>query len=127
MYDYSWQGTSTSVSGGPSQRGWSVTYVLSLDRHPCHGTGPCRDANATAIRYDLDMGESAIDIEKLSPTERLDLIGRLWDSLRDDQVPVSDEERRLLDQRLDELDRDGPKGVSWDDVKSRWMSERKQG
>lgn len=40
------------------------------------------------------------EVQKLSPTERLELISAVWDSLPHAQLPVSDAEKRLLDQRL---------------------------
>lgn len=52
------------------------------------------------------------DIEKLTAAERLDLIERLWDSLSDDDIPLSKAQEEELDRRLDELDREGPSGVS---------------
>jgi putative addiction module component (TIGR02574 family) len=64
------------------------------------------------------MGKPAVDIERLSTDERLELLDQLWDSLgRDPQaLPLSDEQQRELDQRLDELEREGPKGLSWDEA-----------
>jgi putative addiction module component (TIGR02574 family) len=35
------------------------------------------------------VSKGAIDIDQLSPKERLDLIERLWDSLADDEVWLS--------------------------------------
>lgn len=37
---------------------------------------------------------------KLSPAERLELIGALWDSLTHAELPVTEEEKALLDARL---------------------------
>jgi putative addiction module component (TIGR02574 family) len=64
------------------------------------------------------MGTPAIDIERLTRDEQLELLDKLWDSLgRDPEaLPLSDEQRRDLDARLDEVERDGPTGVSWDDA-----------
>lgn len=67
---------------------------------------------------------SAIDIARLSPDERLELIEELWESLSDtpENVPVTGLQRAELDRRLDELDRDGPVGIPWDEVYSRIRS-----
>ncbi len=73
------------------------------------------------------MSMPAIDIESLTPSERLELIGRLWDSLPDSEVPVSDHERQVLDGRLDRIERDGPAGTPWADIEARWRSERTGG
>lgn len=64
---------------------------------------------------------STVDIAKLSPEERLELLEQLWDSLCDtpEAVPFTDAQRQELDRRLDELDREGPVGIPWDDVLNR--------
>jgi putative addiction module component (TIGR02574 family) len=64
------------------------------------------------------MATPAIDIEHLTRDEQLELLDKLWDSLgRDpDALPLSDEQRRDLDVRLDELERDGATGLSWDEA-----------
>jgi putative addiction module component (TIGR02574 family) len=41
-----------------------------------------------------------IDIDGLSPQERLDLIGRLWDSLDEEDLPLTPEQEAELDHRL---------------------------
>ncbi len=65
------------------------------------------------------MAVPRIDIEKLSPEERLQLIEDLWESLRarPETVPVTDGQRAELDQRLDALDRGEGRLVSWDEAK----------
>ncbi|HKP62748.1 MAG TPA: addiction module protein [Polyangiales bacterium] len=62
------------------------------------------------------MSKSALDIEQLTPEERLELIERLWDSLSDEEVPLTDPQRQELDHRLDALDREGPVGIPWEQV-----------
>jgi putative addiction module component (TIGR02574 family) len=64
------------------------------------------------------MGNTAFDILRLSRDEQLDLLDQLWETLgRDPEVlPLSDFQREELDRRLDELEAEGPKGLSWDDV-----------
>jgi putative addiction module component (TIGR02574 family) len=69
------------------------------------------------------MNEPAIDVEKLSPEERLKLLERLWDSLSDQDVELTPTQRAELDRRLDELDRDGPTGIPWEEVLRRLQSE----
>ena len=61
------------------------------------------------------MGSSAIEFEHLSRDERLDLIEEVWESLTHDareELPLTDEQVAELDRRLELLDRDGPVGVS---------------
>ncbi len=64
------------------------------------------------------MDDPAIDIEALSKDQRLDLLERLWDSLRSDPASfgLSEGHRQELDGRLDRLDAEGPMGVPWEDV-----------
>jgi putative addiction module component (TIGR02574 family) len=61
------------------------------------------------------------DALALSPADRMELIDRLWESLDADvaAIPLSDEQRRELDRRLEDMDRDPTLGSSWDDVKAR--------
>lgn len=54
-----------------------------------------------------------IDISGLSREEKLEFIGRLWDDLTSmhPEIPLTEWQREEIDRRLDELDRDGPKGT----------------
>jgi len=65
------------------------------------------------------MSTPAIDIEKLAPEERLQLISDLWESLRavPESVPLTPAQRVELDRRLDELDGGDVGLVPWDGVK----------
>ena len=65
------------------------------------------------------MSEPAINIGQLSAEERLRLIEQLWDSLSDDQVPLTAAQRQELDRRLDDLEREGPRGIPWEEVLDR--------
>jgi len=69
------------------------------------------------------MSEPAINIRKLSPEERLRLLEQLWDSLSDDDVPLTPVQREELDRRLDELDREGPGGIPWEEVLRRLKTD----
>ncbi|WP_438027668.1 addiction module protein [Sorangium sp. So ce233] len=64
------------------------------------------------------MAKAALDITRLSRDEQLDLLDELWASLgRDpDALPLSDPQRVELDRRLDELEAEGPVGLTWDEV-----------
>ena len=61
---------------------------------------------------------SALNIAELSRDEKLDLLDRLWESLGQDPeaLPLTSSQREELDRRLDELDAEGPTGLSWDEV-----------
>jgi len=67
------------------------------------------------------MANPTIDIEKMTPEERLRLIEDLWESLRDrpEDLPLSSAHRDELDRRLDEFDRGDTKTIPWDEVKRR--------
>jgi putative addiction module component (TIGR02574 family) len=67
------------------------------------------------------MSTPAIDIDKLAPEERLQLIGDLWESLRrtPEDVPLTLAQAAELDRRLDGLERGGVGLVSREDVKLR--------
>ncbi len=65
-----------------------------------------------------------IDIANLSAEERLRLLEELWDSLSatPEAIPLTNAQREELDRRLDELDRDGPVGIPWEEVLRRIRS-----
>jgi len=65
-----------------------------------------------------------IAIADLSPEERLRLLEQLWESLSatPEAVPLTNGQRQELDRRLDELDRDGPVGIPWEEVLGRIRS-----
>ena len=63
-------------------------------------------------------GVATIDIASLSPEERLQLLDALWESLsaNTEAITLTDAHREELDRRLDELDREGPIGIPWEEV-----------
>jgi putative addiction module component (TIGR02574 family) len=74
------------------------------------------------------MAKPTLDIERLSPDERLDLMEQLWESLRKDpsSVPLTDAQCQELDRRLDDLEADIQRGarlgIPWDEVLQRIRS-----
>jgi putative addiction module component (TIGR02574 family) len=64
------------------------------------------------------MATPAIDIEGLTRDEQLELLDKLWESLGRDPaaLPLSEEQKRDLDMRLDEFERDGQQGLTWDEA-----------
>jgi putative addiction module component (TIGR02574 family) len=56
---------------------------------------------------------------KLSPSDRLQLIEALWDTLSEEDIPVTPEERALLDERLADLERNPDAQSSWAEVRAR--------
>lgn len=58
-------------------------------------------------------------IVSLNPSDRLELIGALWDSLSPNDLPVTDAERALLDARLADREANPDDQSPWPEVKSR--------
>jgi putative addiction module component (TIGR02574 family) len=58
------------------------------------------------------------ELVRLTPPERLALISQLWDSLDDDQLPLTAPQRAELDSRLATLDHDRQDGVTWAALKA---------
>jgi putative addiction module component (TIGR02574 family) len=58
------------------------------------------------------------ELVRLTPPERLALISQLWDSLEDDQLPLTAAQRSELDHRLASLDEDRRGGVTWETLKA---------
>ncbi len=65
------------------------------------------------------MSRPALDLSQLSPDEKLDLIGELWDSLDDRDIALTSEQQAELQSRLDRLDRDGVAGRPWHEIEAR--------
>jgi putative addiction module component (TIGR02574 family) len=68
-----------------------------------------------------DLLEEAL---KLSPRARLQLIGELWDTLSEEDIPVTAEERALLDSRLADLEAHPNDQSSWPEVEARLEKRR---
>ena len=58
------------------------------------------------------------EITRLTPPERLALIGDLWDSLNDAEWPTSPAQRHELERRLVSFDGDRAQAVSWEQLKA---------
>ena len=56
---------------------------------------------------------------KLSPGDRLQLIEALWETLSEGDIPVTGEERALLDARLADLDANPGDQSPWLEVRAR--------
>jgi len=63
------------------------------------------------------MAKPALDLTKLTPAEKLELIDDLWLSLTPESFPLTADQRTELHRRLDHLDEDGPVGLSWGSVR----------
>ena len=72
------------------------------------------------------MAVSLDEILKLSIEERLELVASIWDSIADgvDTLPMSDSQRRMLDDRLDDLAKNPDLSSPWPEVKARILSKK---
>ena len=62
---------------------------------------------------------------KLSPSDRLQLIETLWDTLSEEDIPITLEERALLDERLADLEQNPDAQSPWPEVKVRLEQRRR--
>jgi len=71
------------------------------------------------------MSDPAFDYRRLSIAERLQLVGEIWDSIAEDadgaSLPLSEEEKALLDKRLADFEANPADGSSWPDVRGRLL------
>ena len=58
-------------------------------------------------------------VSSLSPADRLELIGKVWDTLSPADIPVTDAERALLDARIADMDENPDDQSPWSEVKAR--------
>ncbi len=58
-------------------------------------------------------------VVSLSPADRLELIGAVWDSLSRDDFEVTDAEKAMLDSRLTDMEQNPDDQSPWPEVKAR--------
>jgi putative addiction module component (TIGR02574 family) len=70
------------------------------------------------------MSKRGVEIASLTREERLDLLDELWDSLAATSaaIPLTEAQRTELDRRLDDLEREGPVGIPWDEILNRFRT-----
>lgn len=66
------------------------------------------------------------DVLELPISERLDLVGDIWDSIAQvpDVIELTEAQRVELDRRLEAYRRDPKAGSPWSEVKARILSSR---
>lgn len=71
------------------------------------------------VNFDMES------IKALSVAERVRLVQEIWDSIQPtaEQLPLTDEQKKVVDERLGEHRRDPSSAVAWEDVKARLESE----
>jgi putative addiction module component (TIGR02574 family) len=72
---------------------------------------------------------SKSDLLELDVASRLELIEELWDSIASDpsaasQVPLGEDERELLEQRLEEHRTDPGSARSWQETRAEILKQR---
>ena len=65
------------------------------------------------------------ELVKLPAPERLELIGALWDSLSEEEVPLTKAQVAELDRRLDDMDMNPGDEMTWEEARQRIVSGRK--
>ena len=58
------------------------------------------------------------ELVRLTPPERLALIAQLWDSLEDEQLPLTAAQKVELDHRLSTVEQDRREGITWAALKA---------
>ncbi len=53
------------------------------------------------------------ELARLAPPKRLAVISKLWDSLEDNQFPLTAAQKTDLGRRLASLDQDRREGITW--------------
>lgn len=61
---------------------------------------------------------ATLDISRLTPKERLDLIGELWDSLSAADVRLTPAQEAELERRLATFDADRSEAIPWEDIEA---------
>ncbi len=78
------------------------------------------DLTSRRQRYTDGMNADLLaEALKLSPSDRLQLIEALWDTLSEEDIPVTPEERALLDTRLADLEANPGDQSPWPEVRAR--------
>jgi putative addiction module component (TIGR02574 family) len=73
--------------------------------------------------------EPAYDYRRLTIAERLQLVEDIWDSIAADadeeSLPLSDEEKAMLDERLADMEANPGDGAPWSEVRARIINRLK--
>lgn len=64
------------------------------------------------------------EFQKLSTAEQVQLVEDLWDLIftRDDDLPLTDAQRAILDRELDEVERSPGEGITFAELKTKILS-----
>jgi len=69
---------------------------------------------------------SVADVLQLSVSERIQLVGDIWDSIAavPEQVPLTPAQREELDRRLEDYHQHPDEGSPWEEVRSRILKNK---
>lgn len=72
------------------------------------------------------IADTIPELKRLSPEEKLMLVGELWDELaaRPEAFPPRDDHIKLLQERLEHYRRHPESATAWEDVKARILATR---
>lgn len=70
------------------------------------------------------MSDAMSSLSGLTPAEKLQLIGDLWDELSSSpaEIPLTDWQKEELDRRKAEFEANPASGMTWDEVKQKIKS-----
>lgn len=71
------------------------------------------------------MALPKLDLESLSPDERLALIERIWDSLASDDVGLSPAQHDELARRLEDAERNPDDTITWVEAQRRIREQKR--
>jgi len=71
------------------------------------------------------MNADLLPALQLSPSDRLQLIEALWDTLSEEAIPITPAARALLDARLTDLEANPGDESPWSEVKARLEQRRR--
>lgn len=83
-----------------------------------------RVAPLDRLLHNRVVAKPAIDLAELTSDEKLELIDELWQSVRPEDLALTAETRAELDRRLEKLDREGPVGIAWADVRAEMVQPK---
>jgi len=77
------------------------------------------------------MNELQKELAKLSIAERLELVQELWDGIaaesEGEPLPLTDDQREELEQRIRELDEHPDRAIPWDQARETLRARRPRG
>jgi putative addiction module component (TIGR02574 family) len=99
-----------------------LEYYLTRGTHDCRRCRSCWVVSLNRLAaWSTNTVMSMLtyeEIARLSPPERLALIGDLWDSLSDAELPLAPAQRVELERRMESFERDRAGGVTWEQMRA---------